>query len=180
MALTRKLLKEIGLSEGQVNSIIEAHADTVNGLKARIEALEKDAVEAGDWKGRYDQAKKDLDDFRAEAEERERTAKLKSAYRALLGEAGIDPRRYEAILRTTDLKALKLGEDGKLIDADGLRAGIAREWADFVQTEARRGSDVKTPPGKGRASMTREEIMAIRDVSARQRAIAENHGMFGF
>ena len=34
MALTRKLLKGMGLTDEQVDTIIEAHTDTVDGLKA--------------------------------------------------------------------------------------------------------------------------------------------------
>lgn len=34
MALTRKLLKGMGLTEEQMDTIIEAHTDTVDGLKA--------------------------------------------------------------------------------------------------------------------------------------------------
>ena len=33
MALTRKLLKGMGLTDEQVDTIIEAHTDTVDGLK---------------------------------------------------------------------------------------------------------------------------------------------------
>lgn len=36
MALTRKLLKGMGLTDEQVDTIIEAHTDTVDGLKADI------------------------------------------------------------------------------------------------------------------------------------------------
>ena len=35
MALTRKLLKGMGLTDEQVDTIIEAHADTVDGLSDR-------------------------------------------------------------------------------------------------------------------------------------------------
>ena len=37
MALTRKLLKGMGLTEEQVDTIIEAHSETVEGLKKQAE-----------------------------------------------------------------------------------------------------------------------------------------------
>jgi len=43
MALTRKLLKGMGLTDEQVDTIIEAHTDTVDGLKADIAKYEGDA-----------------------------------------------------------------------------------------------------------------------------------------
>lgn len=43
MAITRKLLKGMGLTEEQQDTIIEAHTDTVNGLKADIDRYRTDA-----------------------------------------------------------------------------------------------------------------------------------------
>lgn len=43
MALTRKLLKGMGLTEEQVDTIIEAHTDTVDGLKEQIKTYKADA-----------------------------------------------------------------------------------------------------------------------------------------
>ena len=43
MAITRKLLKGMGLTEEQQDTIIEAHTDTVNGLKADVERYKADA-----------------------------------------------------------------------------------------------------------------------------------------
>ena len=35
MAFTRKFLKALGLTEEQVDSVVEAHTETVDGLKSR-------------------------------------------------------------------------------------------------------------------------------------------------
>ena len=43
MALTRKLLKGMGLTDEQVDTIIEAHTDTVDGLKADVTRYKADA-----------------------------------------------------------------------------------------------------------------------------------------
>ena len=43
MALTRKLLKGMGLTEEQVDTIIEAHTETTDGLKKDIEKYKGDA-----------------------------------------------------------------------------------------------------------------------------------------
>ena len=43
MALTRKLLKGMGLTDEQVDTIIEAHTDTVDGLKAEVAKYKTDA-----------------------------------------------------------------------------------------------------------------------------------------
>ena len=43
MALTRKLLKGMGLTEEQMDTIIEAHTDTVDGLKTDLARYKEDA-----------------------------------------------------------------------------------------------------------------------------------------
>ena len=45
MALTRKLLKGMGLTDEQVDTIIEAHTDTVDGLKADVSKYEGDIID---------------------------------------------------------------------------------------------------------------------------------------
>ena len=80
MALTRKLLKGMGLTDEQVDTIIEAHADTVDGLKAerdkfktdaeKLPSIEKELTDLkakGDdgWKDKHDTVKKEYEDFKA-------------------------------------------------------------------------------------------------------------------
>ena len=43
MSLTRKSLKAMGLTDEQVDSIIEMHTDTVDGLKADVSKYKSDA-----------------------------------------------------------------------------------------------------------------------------------------
>lgn len=66
MAITRKLLKGMGLTEEQQDTIIEAHTDTVNGLKADIDRYKADAEklpgvqkELDDLKGKGDDGYKE-------------------------------------------------------------------------------------------------------------------------
>lgn len=183
MALTRKYLRELGLSEAQIDGVIEGHSETVEALKAQIpaaDAPEEDTVpEDVDWEAKYREAVEALEAYRAAVQERERVERVRAAFRKLLEGQRIDPRRFDAIMRATAVEDLKLDGDGRLEDAEALAAQIRREWADFVLTEARRGTSVPTPPAGGQR-LTREEILAIADAGERQRAIAENHMLFGF
>ena len=43
MALTRKFLAALGIEDAKVDEIIQAHTDTVNGLKDEIEKYKADA-----------------------------------------------------------------------------------------------------------------------------------------
>ena len=58
MALTRKLLKGMGLTDEQVDTIIEAHTDTVDGLKADVDKYKADAE-------KLPGVQKQLDDLKA-------------------------------------------------------------------------------------------------------------------
>ena len=65
-------------------------------------------------------------------------------------------------------------------DADKLTEGIKADWADFVVNTVKKGvNNAKPPKSDGGGTMTKEEIMAIKDTAQRQAAIAENHELFG-
>lgn len=195
MALTRKLLKGMGLTEEQIDSIIDAHTDSLEGLQSKVKSLEAEAAEAKDlkkqledlkggkdWKAEHDKVKKELDDYRAEQQGKELSAKKRAAYKALLEKGNIDPKRIETVLKADrdKIEALELDDKGEVKDADKLSESIKADWSDFVTTTVRKGvNNAKPPKSEGGGSMTKEEIMAIKDTAQRQAAIAENHELFG-
>lgn len=195
MALTRKLLKGMGLSEEQIDSIIDAHTDSLEGLQSKVKSLEAEAAEAKDlkkqledlkggkdWKAEHDKVKKELDDYRAEQQGKELSTKKRAAYKALLEKEKIDPKRIETVLKADrdKIEALELDDKGEAKDADKLSESIKADWSDFVTTTVRKGvNNAKPPKSEGGGAMTKEEIMAIKDTAQRQAAIAENHELFG-
>ena len=58
MSITRKLLKGMGLTDEQVDTIIEAHTETVDGLKSDVSRYKADA-------GKMADVQKELDDLKA-------------------------------------------------------------------------------------------------------------------
>lgn len=162
MALTRRLLEGMGIEDKQIETIIEAHAETVNGLKAdrdkyreqaeKVPDLQKQLEEAkeaaktdNDWQAKYDAEHKALEDFKSKVEsEKAEQAKAK-AYREMLGKANIDPKRLDAIMRLTDLSNVEM-EDGALKDVEKLQEAAKQEWADFVVKTKTQGSDPENPP----------------------------------
>lgn len=148
MALTRKFLEGMGIDDKQVESIIEAHSETVNGLKAerdrykeqaeKVPDLQKQLEDAkaasgsGDeWEEKYNAEHQAFEDFKAQVATEKADAEKAQAYRGMLMAAGIDPKRIDAIMRVTDLTDVEM-EDGKLKDADKLQESAKQEWADFV------------------------------------------------
>jgi len=196
MAITRKMLKAMGIEDEKIEQIIEAHTETVDGLKEerdkykadadKLQAVqtELDSLKANtgdDWKGKYDTLKKTFDDFKTETANREKIEKVKNAYADLLKKANVDSKRIDAILKITDLSDKKLGDDGKLADADKILESIKSEWSAFIQTSGTKGSTVDTPPTENNNTpMTRADIYAKDEhgrykmnTAERQKALAE-------
>ncbi len=196
--LTRKFLKGMGLSDEQVDSIIDQHTETVDGLKEQIKeykadaekvpGLEKKLAEAqadldtekkSSWKVKYDALKEDFDAYKSEQTAKETHKAKESAYRALLTEAGISEKRIAAVLRVSDVDSVELDDDGKVKGADKLKDGIKEEWGDFIQTASESGAKTPNPPANnGGGTMTKEEIFKIKDPAKRQAAIGDNLELF--
>lgn len=196
MALTRDMLKDMNLSDEQIEAIIAAHTETVDGLKADLKAAEENAAgleevrkelddvkaaaaEAEGYKAQFEQEHAAFEAYKAEIEEQKALDEKRDLYRTLLMNLGIDEMRIDAILKITDF-ADKTVKDGAFENADALAEAAKAEYAAFIATESVNGAEVANPPENTGNRMTREEIMAIKDDIERQRAIAENHELFGF
>lgn len=183
MALTRKLLKGMGLNEEQIDSIIDAHLDTVDGLKKDIENYKGDAEKlpgvqkelndlkaAGDggYKEKYEKEKKAFEDFKTAQTEKETRAAKEKAYTEFLKTIGVSEKRIPSIIKVTDLNSVEL-EGDKVKDADNkLSESVKTEWADFIEVSDTSGADTNTPPanntgdGKDLGSLSMEDYIKAR------------------
>lgn len=197
MALTRKSLKAMGLTDEQVDSIIEMHTETVDGLKADVERYKADAkalpgvqkqleqaqadLEAGkkdSYKVKYEAIKEEFEGYKNEQTKKESRAAKEKAYRELLKAAGISEKRIDAVLRVSDVDGVELDDKGAIKGADELTKSVKSEWSDFIVTTTTKGADTPTPPANTGGSMTKDQIMAIKDRSERRAAIAANMTLF--
>lgn len=202
MALTRKSLKVMGLTDEQVDSIIEMHTETVDGLKADIERYKADAkalsgvqkqlddtvkeLEAAKkdgWKDKHDQVKKEFDDFKAGITAKEARAAKEKAVRAYLESKNIKGGNLTIAMRglSAEVDAAEL-EGDKLKDTKALDDLIAGDLAGLVTTTTERGAPPPVnPPKNTGGDMTREEIYKkddkgryVLDAVARQKALAQS------
>lgn len=192
MSLTRKMLKGMGLTEEQVDSIIEEHTAVTDALKEKATQYEADAkrlasvekelndLKAGgdDWEEKYNAEHKAFEDYKKDIEGKAELDKVKTAYRALLKAQNVSEKRIDTIIKLTDFADLKLTKEGKIANEDKVIEKIKEDWSDLISTESEHGTNVETPPS-GSKTMTREEIMKIKDTSERQKAIANNLELFG-
>ena len=190
MALTRKLLKGMGLTEEQIDSVIDAHTETVDGLKEQIKTYKADAdtlkdvqkelddlKNGKDWKAEYDKLDKSFKDYKAEVAGKETLEAKQAAYRKLLTAENIPVKFHDRIIKMTDFDAVEMDGDA-IKDEAQQRGNIKTEWGEYVSTTETKGDKPDNPPA-GTNKMTKAEIMAIKDTAVRQKAIAENLSLFG-
>ena len=151
----------------------------IDGLKEEKQNAEDKVTSAEKWKTKYDALKQDFDDYKNDISAKETKASREKAYTELLKSAGVSEKRIATILKVTDVNSLEMGDDGKFKDADKLTENIKNEWADFITTTETQGAQTPTPPTNNGGKMTKADIMKIKDTSERQKAIAQNHELFG-
>ena len=194
MALTRKYLKSMGLTEEQVDSIIDAHTETLEGLKNKADQYEADAkklkavekelsdlkADGGeDYKAKYEAECEAHAKTKADHAAKETAAMHERLFRAELTRAGITGKRADQIVKATDLTAYKV-KDGAYEDGQAVQDSIRSEWGEFIPATTVKGADVVTPPANnGGKYASRAEIMAIKDTAERQKAIASHLDLFG-
>lgn len=206
MALTRKFLAALGIESEKIDQIVEANAESLadiqdklakanaelkeakskadtlptvqkelDDLKAQVEADNK-AREGKD----YDALKQEYDNYKAEVQEKAVRRAKEKALKDLLADMKVSDKGVRMILKWQGVDGIEVDDDGKLKDATALRKSIREDWSDYIPTVDTKGAETPTPPaGKGAGAKTREEIMAIKDTTARQQAIAENLELFG-
>ena len=192
MALTRSMLKGMQLTEEQVSAIIDEHIATVDGLKADRDKYKADAAKytavqkeldelkngEDDWKSKYEKEHADFEAYKKDVATKEERSKVRNAYKDLLSEAGVGSKHIDAILRVTEFDKIKLDKEGKLVDANKLAEGIKSEWAGFITSKGTKGVEVDNPPTEGKSTMTKDQILSIKDTTTRQKAIADNIDLF--
>lgn len=186
MALTRKLLKGMGLTDEQVDTIIEAHTDTVDGLKADISRYKGDAEKlpgvqreldnlkaAGDggYKEKYEKEHADFEKYKADQTAKETKASKEKAVRAYYESKGIKGKNLEIAIRASRAEIDGMELDGEKIKDttvfDGLVSG---DFSGMVETSTTTGANTSTPPannnpngGEDPSKMTMEQYIAYRN-----------------
>lgn len=194
--LTRKLCKAAGLTDDQTDVVIEAHSETVNGLKAEISKYKDEAEKLSDvqrqldeansklknsegYKEKYESEKAAHDKLKTDIQTKETAAKKASAFKAFLKEKGYSDNGISKIAKYGGyVDGIELDEDGKITNSDKLLSSVESEWSEYKPQAGTARHTPVTPPVGGKVTRSKEEIMSITDTAARQKAIAENLNLF--
>lgn len=165
MALTRKYLTGLGIEADKIDLIIDAHAETVTGLKTEIaeykekaekatqletenEQLKAQAGTDSEWKSKYEKEHSDFEAYKAEQEQKATAEAKVTAYKELLKANGVSEKLLDLIVRGTDLNTIELDE-GKIKDSDKLSATIKEDYKDYITTQQGGGVSTENPPAGG-------------------------------
>ena len=201
MSITRKMLKGMGLTEEQVDTIIEEHTSVTDALKEKAQKYESTAqklatvekelndLKAGgsDWEDRYNKEHEAFENYKKDIESKTEQESIKTAYKALLKDQNVSEKRIDTILKLTDFSEMKLTKDGKIANEEKVIEKIKEDWSDLISKQSEKGADVSTPPNGGGSKLTRDDIYAKDEhgrykmsTSDRQKAISENPDLFGY
>ena len=162
MALTRKLLKGMGLTDEQVDTIIEAHTDTVDGLKDDVSKYKSDAEKLagvekelndlkamgdGGYKEKYEKEHKDFEDYKADVTAKESKAAKEKAVRAYFESKNITGANLDLAMRGCGEEMAALEMDGeKIKDTKLLDALVDGTYKGLVSTTQTKGANPANPP----------------------------------
>ena len=192
MALTRNFLKSMGLTDEQVNAIIENHTDTVEGLKRerdgykaeaeKVEGLTNQLMEANEKlekAGNASAIQQELDDLKASVAAEKTAAATRAHARELLeNDVGIKRKSaLDLILAAENLAGYEKDENGRIKDPAAFTTAMKTKHSEWIGESTTTGTPPTTPPS-GKNKMTREEIEKIVDGDERRAAILQNMELF--
>lgn len=166
MALTRKALKAMGIEDEKIDQIIEAHTETVSGLKDDLDKAQADvkalssvqkeldeakavleAAKKDGWKDKHDALKKEFDEYKSGITAKEAKAAKESAVRVYYQQKGITGKALEIAMRGSgaEIEAVEL-EDGKIKETKALDALVTGDFSGLVGQTRTEGANTETPP----------------------------------
>lgn len=167
MSLTRAFLKGMNLTDEQVNGIIEAHTETVDGLKAQVARYKADAEKlpgvqkdlddlrannGDDYKAKYEKEKGDFAAYKANVEKAESIRAKEAKLRKIAKDAGLSEKGIEKAVKYADWDKIELDENGEIKDAPGQVKALREEWPEHIVTKVENNDPTPTPPSNQNAT----------------------------
>lgn len=174
MSLTRRLLRELELSDSAIERIIAAHAETIDALRTeRDEARtalaeheqvlsERDALreEAAAHQADAERLRTELDTFRQQVS-RERTAALRHhTLCQALTRAGANPQAVPLLAQAVTTSDEDWAED-RLLDEDAALRAVREQYAPFFSKTRQLPTDRITPPLQSGGELSREDVQRM-------------------
>lgn len=158
----------------------EAAKTELETAKSDLRTAQDALKEAQPYKEKYDKEHADFEAFKTDVSGKETKAKADKNFYDLLKSQGYSEFGIESIMDSKKINP-EFDESGNIKDADKLLESIkSSNYGQFLNSPVKtEGVQTAQPPATKAGGMTKEEIMNIKDTTARQKAIAENPEMFG-
>lgn len=183
MSITRKMLAAMGLEADKIDQIIDGHSETVSALNEQIDQAKEEARQEAESKRQkeeeYNNLKNEFEQYKSDVDRKAVRASKESAFREILKDAGVPEKYHAKIMKYSDIDGIELTDTGAAVNASDLLTEIKTEWADHIVKDDKHGASTPTPPASTGNRMTIEEIDAITDTAERQKAMLENHDLYG-
>ena len=209
MSLTRKSLKAMGLTDEQIDSVVEMHTETISGLKEKLDSVEnnvetveklkvdvekykteledakKTIADGEKYKEMYENEKSEYEKYKNDITAKETQAAKESAVWNYLKDKGIPDKRKAAVMRgiKDEIAKKELKKKGKIKNTKVFDDLIGENgvYYDFIPRTEIVGANPQVPPpnANGKKVMTWEDIDQIKDDAERQKAMYENRESLG-
>ena len=135
-------------TDGMTETIKDLNKQLKKAERERDDALTKIPEEGKETvsKEDYDKLKKEYDDYKADITAKNTRTEKENAFRELLKSVGVSEKRFNAIIKVSDIDGLELDKDGKIKNADKHTETIKTDWAEFIETTTTRGANTANPP----------------------------------
>lgn len=169
MALTRKMLKAMGIEDDKADQIIEAHVESVDALKKQRDEAKAEADLVPELKKQLEEAQKAAeaaadDDagaklksvqdefaaYKADVEAKEARAVAEKLFREQLRAAKVDDRYADLAVKDMDPSQYAV-KDGEFEDAEAVGkavAAFAEKYPQFISSTSIQGASTGNPPAK--------------------------------
>ena len=164
MALTRKALKAMGLTDEQIDSVIDMHSETVEALKGQITAAEGKAADyeavksqldalkgSESYKEKFEAEHRAFEDYKKGIAEKDARSAKEKAVKAYFESKNITGGNLNIAMRgaSKEIAGVTLDESGKIVDATALDSLVTGEYAALVVTNSKAGAETPNPPANG-------------------------------
>ncbi len=169
MALTRKMLKAMGIEDDKADQIIEAHAESVDALKKQRDDAKAEADSVPELKKKLEEAQKaaeaaagddtgaklkavqeEFATYKAGVEAKEARAVAEKLFRDQLRSAKVDDRYADLAVKDMDPSRYAV-KDGAFEDADAVKKAVAdftEKYPQFITSTSTQGASTGNPPAK--------------------------------
>ena len=193
MAFTREFIRKTAKESGMElpkefeDTLVQEHlsardAYAAGQVKTALEENKQDPAPAVKDTQEYKDLKKEFEDYKKSVTAKETKAAKEAAARAYYESKGITGKALDIALRGSgaEIEGLELSEDGKIKDTKALDALVAGDFSGLVGQPHTQGASPSTPPAGSGGAKSKEDILKIKDAGERQKAMVENHELFGF